>query len=361
MENFIVSARKYRPQEFETVVGQQHITDTLEHAIEENQLAQALLFCGPRGVGKTTCARILARKINEKDGSTSEDGFAYNIYELDAASNNSVDDIRALIDQVRFAPQTGQYKVYIIDEVHMLSSAAFNAFLKTLEEPPAHAIFILATTEKHKIIPTILSRCQIYDFKRITIEDIQEHLNKIAEREKVQYEDDALYLIAQKADGALRDALSIFDRLATFTQKNITLQKAAEVLNVLDYDQYLNIADLAHENKIPEILSAFNEIVKKGFDPHIFIAGMGSHFRDLMMAQNPATLNLIEVGEKTRLRFGEQSKKWVPQQLIDAIEICNHADINYKNSKNPRLTVEIALMQLASLTAIGNGDKKKSS
>ena len=360
MENFVVSARKYRPQEFDTVVGQAHITDTLEHAIEENQLAQALLFCGPRGVGKTTCARILARKINERDGSTSEDGFAYNIFELDAASNNSVEDIRELTDQVRFAPQVGKYKIYIIDEVHMLSSAAFNAFLKTLEEPPAHAIFILATTEKHKIIPTILSRCQIYDFKRITIEDIQSHLKNIADKEGITCEDDALYLIAQKADGALRDALSIFDRLSTFTQKNITLAKAAEVLNILDYDQYLNIVDLAHENRIPDVLFAFNEIVKKGFDPHIFIAVLGSHFRDLMMAQNPHTLNLIEVGDKTKARFSEQSKKWNAQQLIDAIEICNHADINYKNSKNPRLTVEIALMQLSSLTAAGSEVKKKS-
>lgn len=360
MENFVVSARKYRPQEFDTVVGQAHITDTLEHAIHENQLAQALLFCGPRGVGKTTCARILARKINERDGSTSEDGFAYNIFELDAASNNSVEDIRELTDQVRFAPQVGKYKIYIIDEVHMLSSAAFNAFLKTLEEPPAHAIFILATTEKHKIIPTILSRCQIYDFKRITIEDIQSHLKNIADKEGIAFEDDALYLIAQKADGALRDALSIFDRLSTFTQKNITLAKAAEVLNILDYDQYLNIVDLAHENRIPDVLFTFNEIVKKGFDPHIFIAGLGSHFRDLMMAQNPYTLNLIEVGEKTKARFSEQSKKWNAQQLIDAIEICNHADIIYKNSKNPRLTVEIALMQLSSLTANGAEPKKKS-
>lgn len=361
MENFVVSARKYRPQEFDTVVGQLHITDTLEHAIEENQLAQALLFCGPRGVGKTTCARILARKINERDGSTSEDNFAYNIFELDAASNNSVEDIRELTDQVRFAPQVGKYKIYIIDEVHMLSSAAFNAFLKTLEEPPAHAIFILATTEKHKIIPTILSRCQIYDFKRITIEDIQLHLQKIAEKENIQYEDDALYLIAQKADGALRDALSIFDRLSTFTQKNITLAEAAEVLNILDYDQYLKIVDSAHKNRIPETLFAFNEIVKKGFDSHIFIAGLGNHFRDLMMAQNPMTLNLIEVGEATKAKFSEQSKKWNAQQLIDAIEICNHADINYKNSKNPRLTVEIALMQLSSLTANGADAKKKSS
>ena len=361
MENFIVSARKYRPQEFDTVVGQSHVTDTLEHAIENSQLAQALLFCGPRGVGKTTCARILARKINEKDGSTSEDGFAYNIFELDAASNNSVDDIRDLTDQVRFAPQVGKYKIYIIDEVHMLSTAAFNAFLKTLEEPPAHAIFILATTEKHKIIPTILSRCQIYDFKRITIEDIQEHLRKIAEKEGVNYEDDALFLIAQKADGALRDALSIFDRLTTFTQKNITLAKAAEVLNILDYDQSLKIVDLAKENSIPGILTAFNDIVKKGFDPHLFIGGLGSHFRDLMMAQNASTLALIEVGENTKQKFSEQSKNWSAQQLIDAIEICNHADINYKNSKNPRLTVEIALMQLASLTAAKSDDKKKSS
>lgn len=361
MENFIVSARKYRPQEFETVVGQSHITDTLEHAIEENQLAQALLFCGPRGVGKTTCARILARKINEQDGSISEDGFAYNIFELDAASNNSVDDIRELMDQVRYAPQVGKYKVYIIDEVHMLSSAAFNAFLKTLEEPPAHAIFILATTEKHKIIPTILSRCQIYDFKRITIEDIKLHLKKIADKEGIAYEDDALFLIAQKADGALRDALSIFDRLVTFTQKNITLAQAAEVLNILDYDVYIKIVDLAHSTDIPGVLSAFNDIVKKGFDPHTFIAGLGNHFRDLMMAQNLNTLDLIEVGEKTKAKFSQQSQSWSPQQLVNAIEICNHADINYKNSKNPRLTVEIALMQLSSLTKMEGDTKKKSS
>lgn len=360
MENFVVSARKYRPQEFDTVVGQSHITDTLEHAIDKNQLAQALLFCGPRGVGKTTCARILARKINEKDGSTSEDGFAYNIHELDAASNNSVDDIRSLIDQVRFAPQVGKYKVYIIDEVHMLSQAAFNAFLKTLEEPPAHAIFILATTEKHKIIPTILSRCQIYDFKRITIEDIQKHLTKIAEKEQIRYEDDALYLIAQKADGALRDALSIFDRVCTFTQRNVTLAATSEVLNVLDYDQYLKIADLTLAQDIPALLSSFNDIVKRGFDPHIFIAGLGTHFRDLMMAQNASTLNLIDVGENTKSKYAEQSRKWSPQMLVDAIEICNHADINYKNSKNPRLTVEIALMQLSSITAVNHEAKKKS-
>ena len=359
MENFIVSARKYRPLEFDTVVGQSHITDTLEHAIDNNQLAQALLFCGPRGVGKTTCARILARKINEKSGASDDTGFAFNIYELDAASNNSLDDIRELIDQVRFAPQVGKYKVYIIDEVHMLSTAAFNAFLKTLEEPPAHAIFILATTEKHKIIPTILSRCQIYDFKRIQIEDIQNHLRKIADKEGIQYEDDALFLVAQKADGALRDALSIFDRLTTFTQRNITLAKAAETLNILDYDYYLQIADFAKSNDIPGILSKLNEIVNKGFDPHIFIGGLGSHFRDLMMAQNPNTINLIEVGEKTKAKYVEQSQKWTAQELIDALEICNQADINYKNSKNQRLTVEIALMQLASLS-VSDATKKKS-
>lgn len=361
MENFIVSARKYRPQEFDTVVGQSHITETLDHSIANNRVAQALLFCGPRGVGKTSCARIFARKINEKDGSTSEDGFAYNIFELDAASNNSVDDIRELTSQVRFAPQVGKYKVYIIDEVHMLSSAAFNAFLKTLEEPPEHAIFILATTEKHKIIPTILSRCQIYDFNRITIEDIQKHLAEIAEKEEVKYEEDALYLIAQKADGALRDALSIFDRLSTFTKKNITLEQTAEILNVLDYDQYLKMVDSIFSNNIAEVLTHFNEILKKGFDAHLFIAGLGNHFRDLMMAQNAATLHLIETGEQTKAKLADQASKWKAQMLIDAIEICNFADINYKNSKNPRLTVEIALMQLSSLSAIEAPVKKKNS
>ena len=359
MENFIVSARKYRPQEFESVVGQSHITETLEYAIEQNQIPQALLFCGPRGVGKTTCARIFARKINEKDGATSDDGFAFKIYELDAASNSGVDEIRNLIEQVRYAPQQGKYKVYIIDEVHSLSQSAFNAFLKTLEEPPAYAIFVLATTEKHKILPTILSRCQIFDFKRITIDDIQKHLKSIAEKENIQYDEDALYLIAQKADGALRDALSMFDRLVTFTKRNITLAKASEVLNVLDYDQYLSITEYIYEAKIPEVLIAFNDIVKKGFDPHIFIAGMGSHFRDLMMAKNSNTLEIIEVGEITKQKFVEQSKKWSSQNLVDAIEICNHADIHYKTSKNPRLTVEIALMQLSSLQANQEGIKKK--
>lgn len=360
MENFIVSARKYRPLDFDSVVGQSHITDTLEHAIESGQIPQALLFCGPRGVGKTTCARILARKINERDGSVSEDGFAYNIFELDAASNNSVDDIRNLTDQVRYAPQTGTYKVYIIDEVHMLSASAFNAFLKTLEEPPQHAIFILATTEKHKIIPTILSRCQIYDFKRISIEDIQSHLISIAEKEKVEYEKDALYLIAQKADGALRDALSMFDRMTTFTQGNITIEKTAEVLNILDYDQFIQAADLMLEGNIPGVLSLLDQNIKKGFDAHTFIAGLGSHFRDLMMAQSPLTLDLIEVGSTTKKKYEEQSKKFSAQHLVDAIEICNHADIHYKTSKNSRLTVEIALMQLSSLRAGGETKKKNS-
>jgi len=358
MENFVVSARKYRPLDFDSVVGQSHVTDTLQQAIDSNKLPQALLFCGPRGVGKTTCARILARKINEKTGGNEDSDFSFNIYELDAASNNGVNEMRELIDQVRFAPQVGKYKVYIIDEVHMLSTAAFNAFLKTLEEPPAHAIFILATTEKHKIIPTILSRCQIYDFKRIQIQDIQNYLKGIAEKEKVEYEDDALFLIAQKADGALRDALSIFDRLVTFTQKNITLAKAAEILNVLDYDYYLEIVDLAKKGDIPGILSKFNEIINKGFDAHIFIAGLGSHFRDLMMAQNPNTIDLIEVGEKTKKKYIQQSKDWLPQELVDAVEICNLADINYKSSQNQRLTIEIALMQLSSISTSRDSKKK---
>ena len=359
MENFVVSARKYRPLEFADVVGQSHITSTLEHAIADNQLAQALLFCGPRGVGKTTCARILARKINEKYGETDENDFAFNIFELDAASNNSVDDIRSLIDQVRYAPQVGKYKVYIIDEVHMLSNAAFNAFLKTLEEPPAHAIFILATTEKQKIIPTILSRCQIYDFKRIEINDIKKYLQSIAEKEGVKYEDDALHIIAQKADGGLRDALSIFDRLVTFTQRNLTLSAVTENLSILDYDYYFKITDLILQNNIPELLLIFNEIEKKGFDPQIFIAGLGTHFRNLMVAQNPMTLSLLEVGESTKQRYLEQAKLCPPKFLIEVIEICHQTDIDYRNSKNPRLSIEIALMQAASLTA-DNELKKKS-
>lgn len=362
MQNFVVSARKYRPLQFEDVVGQSAITETLQQAISSNQLAQALLFCGPRGVGKTTCARILARKINEEANhiNPEDQDFAFNIFELDAASNNSVDDIRNLIDQVRFAPQVGKYKVYIIDEVHMLSTAAFNAFLKTLEEPPAHAIFILATTEKHKIIPTILSRCQIYDFKRISIQDIQQHLEKIAQQEGIAYEPDALHLIAQKADGALRDALSTFDRMVTFTSRNLTLEKVAENLNVLDYEYYFKITEAALKNQIPELLLEFNEILNKGFDAHIFINGLGSHFRDLLVAKIPQTIDLLEVGEKTKIRYLDQAKHCDIKFLTEAIEICNTADINYKSSKNPRLTIEIALMQIASLTAEGGIDKKKS-
>lgn len=361
MENFVVSARKYRPLEFDSVVGQSHITDTLEHAIENNQLAQALLFCGPRGVGKTTCARILARKINEKFGETDENDFAFNIFELDAASNNSVDDIRNLIDQVRYAPQVGKYKVYIIDEVHMLSNAAFNAFLKTLEEPPAHAIFILATTEKQKIIPTILSRCQIYDFKRIEVADIKEHLKKIAQKEDIKFEDDALHIIAQKADGGLRDALSIFDRLVTFTQKNLTIASVTENLSILDYEYFFTITDLALKNNIPELLLLFNTIIKKGFDPQNVISSLGSHFRDLMVSQNKQTLSLLEVGEATKQKYLLQAQQCSPNFLVNAIEICHQADINFRSSKNPKLSVEIALMQLASLTAEGGlKDKKKS-
>lgn len=363
MQNFVVSARKYRPLHFEDVVGQSAITETLKQAIANHQLAQALLFCGPRGVGKTTCARILARRINEEaDGvADGDEDFAFNIFELDAASNNSVDDIRNLTEQVRFAPQVGKFKVYIIDEVHMLSTAAFNAFLKTLEEPPSHAIFILATTEKHKIIPTILSRCQIYDFKRISIKDIQNHLIKIAKQENVQYEEDALHLIAQKADGALRDALSTFDRMVTFTSKNLTLERVAENLNILDYEYYFRITDAALKNDISDLLLQFNEILNKGFDGHVFVNGLGSHFRDLLVAKVPKTVDLLEVGEKTKQKYLEQAMYCDVKFLTHAVEICNTADLNYKSSKNPRLTVEIALMQIGSLTVESNEAKKKSS
>ena len=360
MENFVVSARKYRPLDFEDVVGQASITNTLEQAIKTNQLPQALLFCGPRGVGKTTCARILARKINEENGVEGDQDFAFNIFELDAASNNSVDDIRNLIDQVRIVPQIGKYRVYIIDEVHMLSTAAFNAFLKTLEEPPAHAIFILATTEKHKIIPTILSRCQIYDFKRISVEGIRGHLKNVAEKEQVTFEDDALHLIAQKADGALRDSLSIFDRMVTFTNKNLTYSAVAENLNVLDYDYYFKMTDACLENDIPQAMLQLNDILNKGFDAHLFICGLGAHFRDLLMAKTANTVSLLEVGERIKAKYLEHAQKCSAPFLFGAIEICNEADLNYKSSKNPRLTVEIALMQLASLTAEQNGLKKKS-
>jgi DNA polymerase-3 subunit gamma/tau len=357
MEQFIVSARKYRPQTFKDVVGQKAITNTLLNAIENNHLASALLFTGPRGVGKTTCARILARKINQPGYDDPNEDFAFNVFELDAASNNSVDDIRNLIDQVRIPPQTGQYKVYIIDEVHMLSSAAFNAFLKTLEEPPKHAIFILATTEKHKIIPTILSRCQIFDFKRITVKDAKEHLADVATSQGVNFEDDALHIIAQKADGAMRDALSIFDRVVSYCGTNLTRQAVTENLNVLDYETYIKVTDLVLENKIPELLMVFNDILSKGFDAHHFVSGLASHFRDLLVSKTPSTLSLLEVGEQAQQMYGVQAQKCSQDFLLKGIEIANDCDLKYKVSQNQRLLVELCLMQLASISF--DGEKKK--
>jgi DNA polymerase-3 subunit gamma/tau len=357
MEQFIVSARKYRPQTFKDVVGQQAITNTLLNAIENNHLAQALLFTGPRGVGKTTCARILARKINQEGYDDPYEDFAFNVFELDAASNNSVDDIRSLIDQVRIPPQTGKYKVYIIDEVHMLSQAAFNAFLKTLEEPPRHAIFILATTEKHKIIPTILSRCQIFDFKRITVKDAKEHLAEVAKSQGIAYEDDALHIIAQKADGAMRDALSIFDRVVSYCGNNLTRQAVTENLNVLDYEYYIKVTDLILENRIPELLLAYNDILAKGFDGHHFIAGLASHFRDLLVCKNPATLVLLEAGEVAQKLYGIQAQKSAQDFLLKGIDLANDCDMKFKSSQNQRLLVELCLMQLASITF--DGEKKK--
>jgi DNA polymerase-3 subunit gamma/tau len=358
MEQFIVSARKYRPQVFDDVVGQKAITNTLENAIKSNHLAQALLFTGPRGVGKTTCARILAKRINEEgmEHTGGDEDFAFNIFELDAASNNSVDDIRNLTEQVRIPPQTGNFKVYIIDEVHMLSQSAFNAFLKTLEEPPAHAIFILATTEKHKIIPTILSRCQIFDFRRIGVQDIKEYLHKIAKGENVKAEDDALHIIAQKADGALRDALSIFDRVVSFSGNELTREAVSSNLNVLDHEVYFEITNLLLENKIPEVLIAFNDILSKGFEGHHFINGLASHFRDLLVAKDPATLQLLEVGDRTKKQYLEQAKKSDLRFLMQAIDLANQCDLNYKTSKNQRLLVELNLMKIASITFDG---KKK--
>ena len=357
MEQFVVSARKYRPQTFKDVVGQQAITNTLLNAIETNHMASALLFTGPRGVGKTTCARILARKINQPGYDDPSEDFAFNVFELDAASNNSVDDIRSLIDQVRIPPQTGQYKVYIIDEVHMLSSAAFNAFLKTLEEPPKHAIFILATTEKHKIIPTILSRCQIFDFKRITVKDAKEHLAEVATSQGVVFEDDALHIIAQKADGAMRDALSIFDRVVSFCGNNLTRQAVTENLNVLDYETYIKVTDLILENNIPELLLTYNEILSKGFDGHHFISGLASHFRDLMVTKTPSTLSLLEVGEQAQQLYKIQSQKAPQDFLLKAIDLANDCDLKYKVSQNQRLLIELCLMQLSSITF--DGEKKK--
>ncbi len=361
MENFIVSARKYRPQDFESVVGQRSITHTLQNAIKSDHLAQALLFCGPRGVGKTTCARILAKAINLDDANVAltggDDDFSFNIFELDAASNNSVDDIRNLIDQVRFAPPKGRYKVYIIDEVHMLSQAAFNAFLKTLEEPPAHAIFILATTEKHKIIPTILSRCQIFDFNRIGVEDIVGHLQYVAEQEGVSAEQDALHIIAQKADGAMRDALSIFDRMVSFSGNTLSYEAVIDNLNILDYEYYFKLVEHLVGQDIQSSLLLFDEVLKIGFDGHHFINGLAEHLRNLLVCQDEATLQLLQVGEKIKERYRQQAAACSIPWLVRAMELANGADVQYKNSNNQRLLVEITLMQLCSLDS--SGVKKK--
>lgn len=362
MENFVVSARKYRPMTFDTVVGQGSITNTLKNAIRNNTLAQAFLFCGPRGVGKTTCARIMAKTINclnptENMEACNEcescrafnNNASFNIYELDAASNNSVEDIRSLVDQVRIPPQIGQYKVYIIDEVHMLSAAAFNAFLKTLEEPPAYAKFILATTEKHKIIPTILSRCQIFDFKRITVDDIAKHLAYVAQSEGVNAEPEALNIIAQKADGALRDALSIFDQMVSFSGKNITYKDVIDNLNVLDYDYYFQIVDHILRGETSDILLILNDIISKGFEPQHFVGGMGNHLRSLMVCKDPATVQLLEVSEQLRQRYLAQSQACPMPFLIRALEINNKCDIDYRSANNKRLHLEIALLKMCAL------------
>jgi len=345
MEQFVVSARKYRPQAFEAVVGQSHITDTLLKSVENDHLAQALLFCGPRGVGKTTCARILAKVINS-DANLTEDELALNIFELDAASNNSVDDIRRLIDQVRFAPQTGKFKVYIIDEVHMLSQQAFNAFLKTLEEPPAHAIFILATTEKHKIIPTILSRCQIFDFKRITVDDIANHLAYVAQQEGVKAEPEALHMIAEKADGALRDALSLFDRMISFSGDSLTYSQVVEVLDILDYNYYFKGVELAQGVNYPDLLLLYNEVLDKGFNGHEFVVGMAKHFRDLLVAREAKTVELLEVGPAIKERYLQQSASSSTRFLLHGLKVFNELDGQYKTSSQPRILVELGLLKL---------------
>ena len=350
MDNFVVSALKYRPDNFNSVIGQSSITKTLENAIKQNQLPQALLFCGPRGVGKTTCARILAKKINENQESS--DDFSFNIFELDAASNNGVDDIRNLIDQVRIPPQTGKYKVYIIDEVHMLSGQAFNAFLKTLEEPPFYAIFILATTEKHKVIPTILSRCQIYDFKKISTDNIKLYLENIAKSEKIKFDDEALYLIAKKSDGALRDALSIFDRLVNFTEGNITKELAYENLSVLDYDIYFKAFNQLIENDITNIILLLNEVIEKGFDGQHFIDGFSSHLRDLMVSKDDKTQVLLEQNKSLLNRYIEQANKKSLNFILTAIELTEDCSYRYRTSKNQRLLVEICLMKLCSISQI---------
>lgn len=374
MDNYIVSARKYRPTTFKSVVGQKALTSTLKNAIASNKLAHAYLFCGPRGVGKTTCARIFAKTINcfspTTDGeacNVCESCVAFNeqrslnIYELDAASNNSVDDIRSLIDQVRIAPQLGKYKVYIIDEVHMLSAAAFNAFLKTLEEPPHHAIFILATTEKHKILPTILSRCQIYDFSRISISDTVEHLQYVASEEGVKTEVEALNVLAQKADGGMRDALSIFDQVVSFTSGNVTYKAVIDNLNVLDYDYYFKLTDTILTNNVIDSLLILNEILSKGFDGQNIVTGVASHFRDLLVCKDPKTVQLFEVGASIKDRYVSTAQRCEISFLYRAIEIANETDLNYRLSKNKKLLIELMFIRLCQLSSnpITNSDEKK--
>lgn len=364
MSDYIVSARKYRPQTFDSLVGQKNIAITLKNAIKNEQLAQAFLFCGSRGVGKTSTARILAKTINCSNRTENieacgecpscksfDEGNSLNVYELDAASNNGVEDIRNLIDQVRIAPQLGDFKVYIIDEVHMLSTAAFNAFLKTLEEPPRHAIFILATTEKHRIIPTVLSRCQIFDFNRIQINDIVEHLQSIAVKEKIEADNEALHLIAQKADGALRDALSIFDQIISFTGNTLTYKAAIENLNVLDYEYYFRLVDYALKEDISNSLLLYHEIVNNGFDGHQFIVGLAEHYRNLLVGKDAQTIELLEVGDSIKDRYKQQANEsdlTIPH-IMRALGVISTTDTNYKSSKNQRLLVELMLMQLCSI------------
>ena len=348
MSEFLVSARKYRPQTFDQVVGQSSVTSTLQNAIKSNQLAQSFLFCGPRGIGKTTCARIFAKEINIFNSTESIDDFSFNIFELDAASNNSVDDIRNLVEQVRVPPQIGKYKVYIIDEVHMLSQAAFNAFLKTLEEPPVHAKFILATTEKHKIIPTILSRCQIFDFKRVNNDDIVKNLKYVAEQESITVDDDALFLIAEKSDGALRDSLSLFDRLVSFSEKKLTYQDVANHLNILDYQYYFNVTEHLISNDISSLFIIFNEIIDNGFDGQHFINGLSEHLRTLLLCQNKQTVSLFSVNESLKEKYLQQAELMNINFLVNALKLANTCDLQYKASNNKRLLVEICLMQISS-------------